>query len=172
MEKLKRMGSVAMLAALAIGQTVAMAQPAPVTITYGPEITSVPTLSEWGMIIMAAVLAVVAVIAMRKGAGSKTVMSFAVAATVAFGGGAYSIKEALAIAIQPLSMTSPSGGTIETYSGQAPTPVVNNTSVRQKILSISPSEAVDNSGSGCVPGTTVLAPAASCTVLTIGFEPG
>ena len=85
MEKLKRMGSVAMLAALAIGQTVAMAQPAPVTITYGPEITSVPTLSEWGMIIMAVVLACVAVYAMRKNAGSKTVLSIALAAVVSSG---------------------------------------------------------------------------------------
>lgn len=159
------------LAALAVSQTTAMAQPAPVTITYGPEITSVPTLSEWGMIIMAAVLAVVAVIAMRKGAGSKTVMSLAVAATVAFGGGAYSIKDALAIAIQPLSMTSQSGGTIQVDGGSQPTPVVNNTTVRQKILSITPPEAIDTSGSKCIPGTTVLAPTESCTVLTLGYSP-
>ena len=169
MEKLKQMRSVAVLVALAMGQTATMAQ---VVVTYAPDVASVPTMSEWGMVIMAVLLAGVAVVAMRKGGGSKTLMSFALAATIALGGGVYSIKDALAIQIQPLLMTSQNGGTIQATGGNVPTPVVNNTSVRQKILSISPSGAVDSSGSGCVPGTTVLAPAASCTVLTIGFEPG
>lgn len=171
MGKLKQLRNAVLLAALAVGHSVTMAQ---VVVTYGPvDVASVPTLSEWGMIIMAVVLAGVAVYAMRKNANSKTVMSFALAATVALGGGAYSIKDALAIQIQPLSMTLQSGGTILATNGSVPTPVVNNTSVHQKILSISPPNAVDSiGGSGCVPGTTVLAPAVSCTVLTLGFEPG
>lgn len=169
MAVIKHVRSLAVLAVAALVQSAAIAQQ--VVITYGPDVASVPTLSEWGMIIMAVLLGIVAVIAMRKGSGSKTVMSFALAATVALGGGAYSIKDALAVQIQPLSMTLQSGGTIEADSGSVPTPVVNNTSVRQKILSISPSGAVDSSGSGCVPGTTVLAPAASCTVLTTGLVP-
>ena len=66
MTVIKQMRKAAVLVAFAAAQTAAMAQ---VVVTYGPvDVASVPTLSQWGMIIMAAVLAVVAVIAMRKGA--------------------------------------------------------------------------------------------------------
>ena len=82
MAVIKQMSKATVLAALAVGQTLAMAQ---VVVTYGPDVTSVPTLSEWGMIIMSMLLAVVAGITMRKKAGSKTVASIALAALASFG---------------------------------------------------------------------------------------
>lgn len=169
MTVIKQIRNPAILAALAVGHSVAIAQSIPpVVITYGPaDVASVPTLSHWGMIIMSGLLAVVAVIAIRKNAGSKTVMSIALAAVVAFGGGTYALKEAIA-APGFLPMNNPAGGSITTDPGNTPTQVRNNTSVRLKIFSVSPPTALDNNNTACVPGVTVLAPTENCTVLTDG----
>lgn len=169
MEKLKQMRNLAVLVAISAGQSLVMAQS--VTITYGPDVASVPTLSEWGMIAMALVLAVVALIAMRKGGSSKAVLSVALAAAIALGGGANALKEAMAAPVSPtLLMTNQAGGSIVANEGVVTTVVANSTSVSLKILSISPA-AVHNNATGCIAGATLLAPNASCTVLTDGSTP-
>jgi hypothetical protein len=61
---------------------VASAQ-AVVTVTYGPA-TTVPTLSEWGLLIMSALLAAFTIVVIRKGASSKTMASLGVAIVASF----------------------------------------------------------------------------------------
>lgn len=163
---MKRIYKAALLAALVVAQTATMAQPSPVTITYGPDVASVPTLSEWGMIIMAVLLAAAAYIAMSKRSGSKTVMSIALAALLSFGGGIYAIKDAVA-GIAQLVLNNPAGGSLITGQGGLVTTVRNDTAIRMRILSVS-NPAIHNNPTGCVPGTTVLNTNETCTVLTDG----
>lgn len=155
------MRSVAVLAALAVGHLVAMAQ---VVVTYGPvDVASVPTLSEWGMIIMSVLLAVVAVIAMRKKAGSKAVMSIALGAAVMFGvaqGNKY-VSEAIAI---PDGMTSTTVGTFTTplLNVDEEFEVFNRTSpsIPLRIISVEPAESAQGTFTGsppCTPGSIVAA---------------
>lgn len=167
MQKLKHMRSMAMLAALALGQTAAMAQ---VVVEYGPDVASVPTLSEWGMIIMAVVLAVVAVIAMRKGAGSKTVMSIALAAMMSLGvvGGSKWINDAWANGFTTYSMSAGTNGQLSVPRSSSFAYVLNDTLVPQRIISIVPQYA-DPQAIGdkpaCIPGL-LIAKTTSCALRT------
>ncbi len=160
---MKKLGSICALMGFASAHTLVSAQQ--VVISYAPASTAVPTVSEWGMIILSLLLVVVAVVASRKGAGGKTVLGLALAATVSLGGGSYAIKDAWAAAPPDLSMTNAAGGVITAPEGSIAAPVTNQTSVPMRVLSITPTTAVDTDPSGCVPGNTVVAPGASCTVL-------
>lgn len=172
MEKPRQMRSAMLIAALAIVQTAAMAQSSPVTVAYGPDVASVPTLSEWGMIVMAVVLAVVAVIAMRRGAGSKAVLSIALAAMVSFG--ALSEFKWLGVAwangYDTFNMTSATGGQLSVVTARGFAYVNNNTPTPQRIISITPQYLpalpVDDKP-GCVPGLLV-APGTACALRTSG----
>ncbi len=161
MTVIKQMRNSAALAALAVGHSVAMAQS--IVITYGPvDVASVPTLSEWGMIITAVLLAGAAVYAMRKNAGSKTVMSIVFLSALTSGttlGHKY-ISEASAA---PGGMTVATGSTLSIPLSGTPTsdfPVYNDTSpgVPLKIISVQPAEAVQGAQSpACTPGSIVAA---------------
>ena len=163
MTTMKTFGSICALVGFASAHTLASAQQ--VVISYAPASTAVPTVSEWGMIILSLLLVVAAVLAMRKGANGKTVLGIALAATVSLGGGSHVIKDALAAVLPDLSMTNAAGGVVTAPEGSIPVPVTNQTSVPMRILSITPPTAVDTDPSGCVSGSTVVAPGASCTVL-------
>lgn len=158
----KTMRNLAMLAAVAVGHSVTMAQ---VVVTYGPDVASVPTLSEWGMIIMAMALACVAVYAMRKNAGSKTIMSFALSATALFSAsmGNQIIKSAQSL--PPPSMNTPTGGTVNLLSNIGVRPVQNTTQVPLKIIGVTPGGAQSSPTTTCDPGV-IVAPGSSCNVDT------
>lgn len=166
MKKVKQMRSVAMLAALAAAQSAAMAQS--VTVTYGPDVTPVPTLSEWGMIILATVLAGFAAYAIRKNAGSKTVLSIVLAAMVSFSAfsGSNWLNPAWANGFTTYFMTSATGGQLSVPPTLIFAYVHNSTDRPQRIISITPQygppEAVDGKPA-CVPGM-VLAPNTACTL--------
>lgn len=164
MEKLKQMRKAAVLTALATGQSVAMAQ---VVVQYGPvDVASVPTLSEWGMIIMAVMLAGVAAYAMRKNANSKTIMSFALGAvgllSVALGN--HVIKDAWAT--PAFVMDSPTGGSVTPIPlGVGSISVRNTTQVPLRIISVTPVEVRNAPETTCDPGA-IVAPAGTCDVFT------
>ena len=163
MTVIKQMRKAAVLVAFAAAQTAAMAQ---VVVTYGPvDVASVPTLSQWGMIIMAVILAVVAAIAMRKNAGSKTILSFALSATALFGAsmGNQIIKSAQSL--PPPSMDTPTGGTVNLPTNVGVIPVANTTQVPLKVIGVTPAEAQNSPSTTCDPGV-IVAPGASCNVDT------
>lgn len=167
MEKLKQMRHAIVLAALGMGQSASMAQ---VVVTYGPDVTSVPTLSEWGLILMSVLLAVVAVIAVRKGASSKTVVAIALAAMGSFGSisGTQWGRAAWANGFTTYPMTAPTGGVLSIpFGGGGFAYVRNDTAAPLKILSVTPQEAQQTDGNlpACTPGLTV-APNTFCWVKT------
>src|SRR5665647_1975498 len=77
-----------MLAAL---QSVAAAQETLWTIVYAPATpastpASIPTLSEWGILILSVLMVVAAVVYLRKKAGNKTLASVALISALVLGG--------------------------------------------------------------------------------------
>lgn len=140
---------------------------AQVVVTYGPASSSIPTLSEWGMLAMAALLVIAAAMVFRRGAKSHRLMSVLLGAAALVMGGAHLSHEAQAVPVVTLELTVPTGGTLSTDAGPISTPVVNRTPVPQRILSITPPSAIGGS-TPCLAGSTVLSTNASCTILTIG----
>lgn len=145
---------------------------AQVTVSYAPASTAVPTVSEWGLLIMSGLLAVAAFVAIRKGANSKAIMSLALASMASLGVGGYAVRDVLAQSFPTLAMTNPAGGVITADLGKDPAPISNQTAVPMRVVSITPPAAIDTDPSGCAAGTTVLAPGASCTILVdlINFQ--
>lgn len=162
MNMIKRMKKAAMLATLGLGPAVAMAQA--VTVTYGPDLTAVPTLTEWGMIGTAVLLAVAAVVAIRKKTGSKTVISLVLAAAALVGAAQGHVTLLDAAAGAAPAMTSPPGGTVLGINeGDGLIPIENQTAVPQKILSVSPDVVRDRGTTTCKPGV-IVAPGQFCNV--------
>lgn len=113
-------------------------------IVYTPESVNIPTLSQWGMLALSALLAVAAVAALRKRAGGKTLLSIAFLCALVLGGvviGNKVIGEAQAGtcgAAPPMS--SPTGGTLSFTSCSSAT-LTNTSGIAQRIISISPASA-------------------------------
>lgn len=161
----KQVRNAAVLAAFGVGHTWAMAQ---VVVTYGPvDVASVPTLSEWGMVITAVLLAGVAAFAMRKKANSKTILSLALSAIGLFGGafGHDVIDEAWSILLP--EMTAPTGGVVNLPSNVGVLPVENATQVPLKIMGVTPADVQNSPTTTCDPGV-IVAPQATCNVDTNG----
>ena len=138
------------------------------TITYAP-IGSIPTLSEWGMLILAALLAVAAVFSLRKKVGSKTLLSIAAVCALGLGSvmGNKMIGEAQAGACTtPSAMSSAGGGTITFNScGGA---VTNTTSVPLQIISITPTSATTSPPNTPTCVTNLIVPAGAACYISIG----
>lgn len=130
------------LALASIHATVlAQSQPA-WTIVYAPDSTGIPTLSEWGMLTLSALIAVAAVAFLRKKVGSKTLMSIAFLCALVLGGvmGNRVMGEAQAASCTaPSPMSSSTGGTLSFTSCDGA--VTNTSGVAQRIISISPASA-------------------------------
>lgn len=166
MTVIKQTRNAAMMAALAVGHSVAMAQPVDIFVTYGPAgVASVPTLSEWGMIIMAIMLAGAAVYAMRKNANSKSIMSIGLAALAMAGaaGGNNILNEAWSISAS--EMTAPTGGSISVPVTGGVVPVTNATQVPLKIISVTPNSVQNAAQTTCMPGV-IVTPGGTCNVDT------
>ena len=158
-----------MLAAL---QSVASAVPAETlwTIVYAPATpaSSIPTLSEWGMLILSVLMVVAAVVSLRKKAGNKTLASVALLSALVLGGfaGDKVIGSANAITPAPV-MSNPAGGTITPfYYDGTELPVTNTSGVAQMIVSITPTVPVSTTSPTCT--TNLVVPAGgSCYIATV-----
>jgi hypothetical protein len=157
---LRRVGA---FAGIVLAHTVATAQVV-VTVTYG-HATTVPTLSEWGLLIMSAMLAIVALTSIRRGASSKNIASLGIALVVSFAsiGGTKWLTEAYAT-IYSYMLTSPTGGQLFNIYQDTDTAIWNGTEVPLMIYSITPPQAIRSGPGACVPGVTILAPRHSCNV--------
>lgn len=156
-----------MLAAL---QSVASAETS-WTILYAPATpaSSIPTLSEWGMLILSVLMVVAAVVSLRKKAGNKTLASVALIGALVLGGfaGDKVIGKANATVVPEMSL--PAGGTITfDYDGYE-IPVYNTSGVAQRIVSIMPG-SVTTMGTTCTVNLVVPA-AGSCYIATLVFNP-
>jgi hypothetical protein len=116
------------------------------------------------MIGMAALLAVAALIAIRKNAGSQKIMSLALAAAGLLGAsqGHKLLQEAIAVAPQ---MTLPGGGTVNLSEGSGVVPIFNSTQVPLTIITVTPDLVRDRVLTTCKPGVVVPA-SGSCDVDT------
>lgn len=169
MTVIKQKRNVAVMAALAVGHSVAMAQAVDIVVTYGPAgVASVPTLSEWGMIIMAIMLAVAAVYAMRKNANSKTIMSIGLAALAMAGaaGGNNILNEAWSVNAPAPEMTAPNGGSVNIQMGFGVVPVKNVTQVPLKIIGVTPNFVQNAAQTTCKPGV-IVTPGGTCDVFAV-----
>jgi len=140
------------------------------TVTYGPvDAVTVPLLTDIGLPLLAALVAVVAFRVLRNRAVGRPLASVAALVVLAAGGWATGRLESAAYAAAPLySLSSVSGGTVsvdEIYEG-LPVTLTNNT---PKVLKISSVQAaigytLNLVVSTCTSGSTVLPPLASCIV--------
>jgi hypothetical protein len=161
MFKQMQMRNTAAMAALALAQTLAMAQSAiDVTVTYGPvDVASVPTLSQWGMIVMSCLLAVAAMVAIRKGAGSKAVSAIVLAAVGCWGAaqGDQLIGKSLAL---PLGMTVATGGTVPLQLPEGGSAQIFNSTtppIPLRVIGVTPSGVQNAPTTTCDPGVVVPA---------------
>ena len=155
-----------MLAAL---QSVASAQETLWTIVYAPATpaSSIPTLSEWGMLILSVLMVVAAVVSLRKKAGNKTLASVALLSALVLGGFAGDKVIGSANAIVTPVMSNPAGGTISNYFYDGIDFAISNTSgVAQMIVSITPTVLVPTTSPTCT--TNLVVPAGgSCYIATV-----
>ena len=164
MAAIKPMRSLALLAGFTIAQTAAMAQS--VVITYGPvDVAAVPTLSEWAIIAMAILLALAAVIAIRKSARSKTSLSLSLGSAALLGASLGHQVIGDAWSLPTPAMDTPTGGTVNLPSNIGVIPVENTTQMPLKIISVTPADAQNSPSTTCDPGV-IVAPSASCNVDT------
>jgi hypothetical protein len=128
------------------------------TIVYAPTppSTPVPTLSEWGLLILAVVMAMAAAVYLRKKGASKTLASVAFLSALVLGGFSGDKLIGNARALPTPAMTNPAGGTLSFgYTGQLAIP--NISGVSQTIVSITPTVLVATPGPTCVVGLVVPA---------------
>jgi len=126
------------LAALAVFSAGAQAPIATTTITYAPAAAAaspagVPTLSEWGLIVLAGVMALAAFRAMRKGGAARLFSVLAFGAAAVMGAAQFATPTQAA---PFLAFDQASGGVIS-WPGIGEIPIENTTGVAQKITAIS-----------------------------------
>ena len=158
MKLARLLGLVASGLALATTHTVILADPAPTswTIQYAP-IGTIPTLSEWGMLILSGLLVVAAVYSLRKKVGSKALLSIAALCAIGLGSvlGNRIIGEAQAYTCVAQSMSSESGGTLSFDADCGA--VTNTTLVPLQIISISPTSGSTLPDTACIQNLIVQA---------------
>lgn len=118
--------------------SVSLAQfvPPTTTIVYAPAAagspTAVPTLSEWGLIALAAVMVFAAIRALRRGTGGR-LLSLAIVAAASLAGTQWTARPAMAV--PAFTLSNAAGGTA-TWLGDGEIGVLNTTGVAQKIISV------------------------------------
>ena len=154
-----------------------LAQPLVWTISYAPQATSVPTLSEWAMLLLVLLLAAFAVYTLRKkGAGAGPLASVLLVSALALGAmtGEKLIGHANAITrIVLATMSNPAGGTVSPpiLSG-IETEVANGSGVVQTITGVTPaSSPITTPGHTTCTVSLVVQPGASCWVWDGGRNP-
>ena len=154
------------LAALLVFSAGAQVPTGTTTITYAPAAAAaapagIPTLSEWGLIILAGVMAFAAFKAMRKGAAGRMFSILAFAAAGAIGTAQFAAPTRAA----PGTAFSEASGGVVIWTGVGEISIQNTSGVSQKITAI-------NYSGGATPQTPVgtpqcsvgltLAPGATC----------
>ncbi len=176
------------LAAVMLAMQHGLAQAQSIGITYAPmNATSIPTLSEWAMLVLALLLAAVAIYTLRNKTGGKPLASIILVTALALGGmtgnklmgnanAAISPSQSCNSTVRgdpwgPCDLTSASGGTIYTYIAPYDVPITNTTAVAQQITAVAfvPYFSPDTplTQPQCVPGVTVLQPQGICYVRAI-----
>ena len=126
------------------------------SITYAPASTSVPTVSEWGLMLMSVVLAVAAWLVLRR-QNSKALMAWAMVASLALaiGGSGRWISEAWAIPSP--SMTNNNGGTLDlsVFSGGGEFPINGNQNIPMRIVDLTPTSLSTTGTPTCAVGLVV-----------------
>lgn len=135
------------------------------TITYAPQATSVPTLSEWAMLALVLMMAAFAVYTLRKrGAGAGPLASVILVTALAFGAMTGEKVIGLANARINATMSLPAGGSISfPNSVGREIEVVNGSGVAQTITSVTPTSLDTTNGPTCIVGR-VVQPGQSCWV--------
>lgn len=147
---------VAVAAGLALGwQTAALAQ----SIGYVPDVqTPVPTLSEWGMIVLSVLLALVAIQTARKG-GSRLLSALLAVGALAAGVGVEQtlLGTAQATALEQMSIGS--GGTVDLsgYPTGTEVPVQGHPTIPMRVISVSPTSDTTVQSPTCTVGLAVPA---------------
>ena len=118
-------------------------------LVYAPVPTAVPSLTTWGVFILASVLGLMAVRRMRMGGGEK---HWAVLLGLAF------------VLAAEASMSNPAGGSIPLNN--SPTTLTNTTTVPLTISSITATGGNVSGTSTCMAGQQ-LAPRATCVVTLV-----
>lgn len=143
------------------------------TIAYGPlsAATSVPTLGEWSLLLLALLVMVVAYRALRGRVNGRLLTPLLLGGGLAAMGLASGHWVQSAQAVPPeVDLTVTSGGSVSVSVVNVPVKVINTTAVSQQIKTLSTqfpgaSWVAPTSGSPqCVAGTTVLTVGASCYV--------
>jgi hypothetical protein len=146
--------------------SVALAQSTQWDITYAPVTpASIPTLTEWTLLLLALMLGVAAFVSLRKKVAHKTLASVALVCTLALGGvlGDKVMESANANFV---GMNNPAGGTVPTFPYDGNSLGVPNTSgVAQRIISISPTVSVLTTSPTCTTNL-IVPPSTSCYIAT------
>lgn len=149
-----------------LGGTLAFAGGSAV-VTYVPAGANVPTLSEWTLLALAALMALLSYRHFRARLQGRPLAALFLAAgagTLALAGGHFG-QEALATANTDTSLLQQGGGTVTLNCGNTGN-VINNTGITVKITSVTGSPTP----TGTCTNLPTLAPTASCTVSN--FCPG
>lgn len=128
------------------------------SIGYAPATSSVPTTSEWGLMLLALALASVAAYALRKqGAKALSVLFLAMAFLMATASEKGWLNTALAT--PGFTMSEDNGGTIDLsgYSGCSEFPVRGHPTIAMRILSVTPPSQTPTTSPTCEPGLVVNA---------------
>lgn len=132
-----------------------------VVVTYVPAGSSVPTLSEWTILALAMVMALVSYRQLRSRLHGRPLAALFLAAgagTLALAGGHFG-QEALATVGTDTSLTQQGGGTVTLTCGSNGN-VINNTGITVKVTSVTGTPTP----LGTCTSLPTLVPAASCTV--------
>ena len=143
---------------LAVELMVAAGLPVPAfaqVIVYGPAATSVPTLSQWGMLILAVLLAMAAVYTTRK-SGNRLLSGLL--AIMALGVGVQGTPVGSVQAVSVPTMVVNTGGTID-LSEFGPSiidvPINGHPSIPMRIISVTPASAPTTLSPTCAAGLVV-----------------
>ncbi|MDA8451285.1 midcut-by-XrtH protein [Acidovorax sp. NCPPB 3859] len=160
-------GRFAMFGALAYA-TSAMAEPA-IEVVYSPNIAAsgsqpIPTLSQWGVVLLSLAVVVVMYRSLRKARGGRPIAGLLLAGGLAIAMGGSGLVGKSFAAIDSLNLSDPAGGSVFPSLGE--TKFVNTSGVTQQIKQISapqPTYVVltPSNTPQCQVGT-VLSPGSSC----------
>jgi len=149
-------------------------------ITYAPPTSTntVPTLSQWGLLALVSLMAVIGYRVLREKAGGRPIAAIVLAAALGWLAifGEINLKDAMASVTNYVSnLSNPAGGQVSTLFGcdgsNSYTATVTNTSgVPQQILSITLEGSTIGAGSTCSQGT-ILSNGASCSFLPPSCSP-
>lgn len=140
-------------------QTAAHAGMGSFTIVYAPIPASVPTLSEWGMVALIFLMAVISYRSLREKMGGKSLASIFLTGMLLLG--AVSGDKLITQAYAALGFSNPQGGTLSNIS--SPSTITNITTVPLKLISVTPFMCTIAPAATCRTGS-VVPPQASCTI--------